>query len=121
MTGSETKQSILPLRGEMDCFASLAMTLNSRYDPAFPRRDASEFLQKTVRPEKQRAQGMPGAQCTHSLACEIDKAHERSHHRYTGINPAFPAQWLYGLLRALPVDQALLSPSPSLLLADLTP
>src|SRR6266481_5076911 len=26
MTGSATKQSILPLRGEMDCFASLAMT-----------------------------------------------------------------------------------------------
>src|SRR5712671_2387004 len=41
-------------------------------DPAFPRREAPEVLQKTVRPEKQRAQGMPGAQCTHSLACEID-------------------------------------------------
>jgi hypothetical protein len=26
MTGSATKQSILSLRGEMDCFASLAMT-----------------------------------------------------------------------------------------------
>src|SRR5258706_7886380 len=64
---------------------------------------------------------MPGAHCTRSLACEIDKAHERSHHRYTGVNPAFPAQWFYGLLRALPGDQALLSPSPSLLLADLTP
>src|SRR5260370_42151271 len=64
---------------------------------------------------------MPGAQCTHSLACEIDKAHERSHHRYTGNNPAFPAQWFYGLLRALPGDQACLTPSPALLLADLTP
>jgi hypothetical protein len=28
MTGSATKQSILPLRGEMDCFASLAMTVS---------------------------------------------------------------------------------------------
>jgi hypothetical protein len=37
MTGS-AKQSILPLRGEMDCFASLAMTRNSRYASAFPRR-----------------------------------------------------------------------------------
>src|SRR5258707_9074847 len=64
---------------------------------------------------------MPGAHCTRSLACEIDKAHERSHHRYTGIDPAFPAQWFYGLLRALPGDQALLPPSPALLLADLTP
>src|SRR5258708_36669726 len=64
---------------------------------------------------------MPGAQCTHSLACEIDKAHERRHHRFTGISPAFPAQWSYGLLRALPGDQACLTPSPALLLADLTP
>jgi hypothetical protein len=30
MTGSATKQSILPFRGEMDCFASLAMTRKER-------------------------------------------------------------------------------------------
>src|SRR6476620_6868829 len=35
--------------------------------------------------------------------------------------PAFPAQWFYGLLRALPGDQACLTPSPALLSADLTP
>jgi len=44
-----------------------------------------------------------------------------SHHRYTGNHPAFPAQWFYGLLRALPGDQACLTPSPALLIADLTP
>jgi hypothetical protein len=44
-------------------------------------------------PRKKRAQGMPGAQCTRSLACEINKAHERSHHGHTGNHPAFPAQW----------------------------
>src|SRR5712672_1531582 len=49
------------------------------------------------------------------------KAHERSHHGHTGNHPAFPAQWFYGLLRALPGDQACLTPSPALLLADLTP
>src|SRR6266403_3051468 len=52
---------------------------------------------------------------------KLAKAHERSHHRYTGNRPAFPAQWFYGLLRALPGDQACLTPSPALLLADLTP
>src|SRR5258707_4841914 len=52
---------------------------------------------------------------------QMKKAHERSHHRYTGVNPAFAAQWLYGLLRALPGDEACLTPSPALLLADLTP
>src|SRR5258707_3836205 len=52
---------------------------------------------------------------------KLDKAHERSHHRFTGVDPAFPAQWFYGLLRALPGYQAGLTPSPALLLADLTP
>src|SRR5258705_13748098 len=64
---------------------------------------------------------MPGAQCARSLACEIKKAHEHSHHGHTGNHPAFPAQWFYGLLRALPGDQACLTPSPARLLADLTP
>src|SRR5712691_9044753 len=49
------------------------------------------------------------------------KAHEHSHHGHTGNHPAFPAQWSYGLLRALPGDQACLTPSPALLIADLTP
>src|SRR5258706_2248127 len=52
---------------------------------------------------------------------KLNKAHERSHHRYTGANPAFPAQWFYGLLRALPGDQACLTPSPARLHTDLTP
>src|SRR5439155_26602926 len=50
-----------------------------------------------------------------------NKAHERSHHRFTGFIPAFPAQWFYGLFRALPGDQACLTPSSALLIADLTP
>ena len=54
---------------------------------------------------------MPGGQCTRSLACKIKQAHERSHHGHTGFNPAFPAQWFYALLRALPGDRAFLSPS----------
>ena len=33
-----------------------------------------------------------------------------SHHRFTGT-PAFPAQWFYGLFRALPGDRAFLPPS----------
>src|SRR5258705_5212886 len=45
----------------------------------------------------------------------------RSNHRYSGGNPTFPAQWFYGVLRALPGDQACLTPSSALLIADLTP
>src|SRR5213592_4393406 len=54
-------------------------------------------------------------------ARKLNKAHERSHHRLTGLFPAFPAQWFYGLFRALPGDQACLTPSPALLIANLTP
>src|SRR5258706_8271021 len=53
---------------------------------------------------------MPGAQCTRSLACEINKAHERSHHRYPGT-PGIPCEVVYGLFRALPGDEFVLSPS----------
>src|SRR3954454_708778 len=63
---------------------------------------------------------MPGARCTGGLACKIAKKRTRAY-RFSGGNPAFPAQWFYGFLRALPGDQACLTPSPALLLADLTP
>src|SRR5215216_7364553 len=41
----------------------------------------------------------------------------------SGNTPTSPAQWLYGLLRALPGERALLPPSPlrSLLLKNLAP
>src|SRR2546429_8028682 len=51
----------------------------------------------------------------------VSEAHEHSHHGHTGNHPAFPAQWFYGLLRALPGDQACLTPSSARLIADLTP
>jgi len=59
----------------------------------------------TSRPEKnQRAQGIPDARCTRGLARNVHRkcAHE---HQVSGGNPASPAQWLYGLLRALPGER----------------
>src|SRR4051812_28231961 len=63
---------------------------------------------------------MPGARCTGGLACKIAKKRTRAY-RFSGGNPTFPAQWFYGLLRALPGDQACLTPSSARLIADLTP
>src|SRR6201746_2621924 len=54
--------------------------------------------------------GMPDARCTRGLACKMDKKRTRAY-RFSGGNPAFPAQWFYGLLRALLGDRALLPPS----------
>src|SRR5882762_7585464 len=63
---------------------------------------------------------MPGAQCTRSLVCEKNK-HTSVVTTVTPELPGIPRAMVYGLLRALPGDQACLTPSPALLLADLTP
>src|SRR6266404_3668208 len=46
-----------------------------KQDSAISRRDAPEVC-KNHSPNKQRAQGMPGARCAHSLACKIKQAYE---------------------------------------------
>ena len=61
---------------------------------------------------KQRAQGMPGADCTRGLVCQKLRIWRTRAYRFSRNIPAFPAQWLYGLLRALPGERALLPPSP---------
>jgi hypothetical protein len=55
-----------------------------RYDSAFSRRAAPEFC--TVLPSTMRAQGMPDARCTRSLACESVESTRGSHHRFTGTS-----------------------------------
>jgi hypothetical protein len=62
--------------------------------------------------EIQRARERPGARCTRGLACDCTKQNCTRAYRFSGNTPAFPAQWLYGLLRAHPGERALLSPSP---------
>src|SRR5258707_15225332 len=45
---------------------------------------------------------MPGARCTRGLACNMCIRTRTRAYRFSGEHPAFPAQWFYGLLRALP-------------------
>ena len=79
----------------------------------------------TFAPSKQRAQGRPGARCTRGLACNCAQQKRTRAYRFSGSTPAFPAQWLYGLLRALVsaksarmCERAVLTNRPSL---DLSP
>ena len=60
----------------------------------------------TMPSRKQRAQGKPGAHDTRSRAQKCTR-------RTAGApeHPAFPAQWFFGLCRALPGDEFLLPPS----------
>jgi len=78
------------------------------------------FARNVPPSEIQRAQGMPGARCARSLVCEKTNTRAKSPRSHRN-DPAFPAQWFYGLLRALPGDHACLTPSPALPIADLTP
>jgi hypothetical protein len=56
-------------------------------------------------PQKQEGAGETGARCTRGLVC-IDARRMRTRaHRFSGGSPAFPAQWLYDLFRALPGDR----------------
>ena len=55
--------------------------------------------------QEKRAQGKPGARCTRGLVCKVHKRKRTRAYRFSGGNPAFPAQWFYGLLRALPGDR----------------
>ena len=54
---------------------------------------------------------MPGARCTRGLVCKTHMEMRTRAYRYRRNTPAFPAQWLYGLCRALPGDEFVLPPS----------
>ena len=54
---------------------------------------------------------MPDAFCTRRLVCKNAQRSAHESNRYRRSNPAFPAQWFYGLCRALPGDEFVLSPS----------
>ena len=72
---------------------------------------------------EQRAQGRPGARCTRGLVCNCAQKTRTRAYRYRRSIPAFPAQWLYGLLRALPGERLFCHrrPQEALLLENLTP
>jgi hypothetical protein len=71
---------------------------------------------------EQRAQGKPGARCTRGLACKMCTRTRTRAYRFSGEHPAFPAQWFYGLLRALPGERLSCHRHPQKLAsANLTP
>ena len=80
-------------------------TMTTEYDFAISRRIPPEVCWITSRPLCQRAQGRPGACCTRGPACDLRKQNCTRAYRAARNTPAFPAQWLYGLLRALPGER----------------
>src|SRR6202047_3016766 len=90
---------------------------------AFSRRDAPEFCVDCRPLNEQEGAGKAGcALHPRSRVQKCTKKRTRAY-RFSGGNPAFPAQWFTSLFRALPGDRAFLPPSSlrSLLLKNLTP
>src|SRR6185312_1752447 len=77
---------------------------------AFSQRDAPEVLPE---PFPSKTKGAGNAGCTLHPRSRVQKHMEKRTraYRYSRNTPAFPAQWLYGLWRALPGDEFLLPPS----------
>jgi hypothetical protein len=79
----------------------------------------SKFACPSFKPEG--AQGMPGARCTRGLVCQACAKKAHTSIQGSGGSPTSPAQWLYGLLRALPGERAFLPPSSANNSANLAP
>jgi hypothetical protein len=61
--------------GDAVVVCTMTARLNDKHTSAFSRRECARVVLDSFGP-KQRAQGMPGARCTRSLACKSKKAHE---------------------------------------------
>src|SRR5438067_3766440 len=93
------------------------------YATAIPRRDCARGMQILLPPSK--IEGAGNAGCALHPRSRVPKSVHLAHTsiQVSGNTPTSPAQWLYGLYRALPGGAGLLSPSPlrSLLLKSLAP
>src|SRR4051812_19745532 len=86
----------------MDCFASLAMTLIQLRDLA-----AHSARGLHLRLPSRKIEGAGKTGCLLHPRSRVRFAQTKLHTSIqgSGNTPAFPAQWLYGLLRALPGER----------------
>ena len=104
-------------RFRVRCFASPLH--DSEHTSAISRRETPELCRiRSPRKQGRRECRTLGAS---AAACALVESTRVSHHGHTGKHPAFPAQWFYGFLRALPGDRACLPPSPTDHSVNLTP
>src|SRR5882672_2122254 len=96
--------------------------MGRKHNSAVSPRVSREFCKRTL-PSK--TEGAGNAGCALHPRSRVPKVAHLAHTSIqgSGNTPTSPAQWLYGLLRALPGERALLPPSPlrSVLLRNLAP
>ena len=99
-----------PRRNFSENFSEDGEGTTAGHDSAIPRLKSPRLCMNLV-PRSWREQGMPGARCTRGLVCNSAYRKRTRAYRYSRNTPAFPAQWSYGLCRALLGDEFVLSPS----------
>src|SRR6266576_3347350 len=107
----------------MDCFVAFAPRNDGGYSFAISRRIAPEVCYQL--PALPRTEGAGKTGCLLHPRSRVRFAQTKVHTSIQGSGsiPAFPAQWLYGLLRALPGERlfCLRRPREASLLLDLAP
>src|ERR1700676_1339798 len=97
---SEAKQSIAPHKERMDCFVRFAPRNDGCSLPTHLRDPAARFARVVTlvsRPRKSEGAGNAGC-ALHPRSRVQNCAKKRTRaYRFSGGNPAFPAQWFYGL------------------------
>jgi hypothetical protein len=110
---SAAKQSILPRTiGDNGLLRSARNDVAcTEYNSAISRRDAPEVFKNQSRRNKE---GAGNAGCALHPRSRVQKSVEaHTSIQGSGEHPTFPAQWFYGLCRALPGDEFILPPSPA--------
>src|SRR5216683_3782564 len=74
-----------------------------RYARSISRHELPETCATFRPPERQRAQGKPGARCTRGLVCKMHNEMRTRAYRFSGGNPAFPARWFTAYFVLSPV------------------
>ena len=106
----------VPAQGRDDVESFAIRISRNGCDSAFSRRNTPEVCE-TFRPSwrrgrrESRAPTAPVDPVRRSTRASRVPKHTGANYRYSRDIPAFPTQWVYGLLRALPGDRALLPPS----------
>src|SRR6185436_649939 len=99
---SAAKQSILSSCGGMDCFAALAMTADT---VSHSRGAMRPRFAETLRPLEIRGRRECRVRAAPAVSCAFVVANAHTSIQGSGEHPTFPAQWLYGLYRALPGER----------------
>jgi hypothetical protein len=99
--------------GSRLCVAPLRDAPRPGHTPAFSRSTSHPSSATSSVPRKAEGAGNAGAPMHPQPRVRKQKAHERSHHRFTGQRRHSLRDGFNGFLRALPGDRAFLSPSPT--------